>query len=141
MESLSPPTPEIVRSLQLLNQGRPFELRCLHAKGQRGILSGVYNDVEKAATDVTEVNQVGYNVYLTLNELGADVFTDTPLNALRPATETTREGDIARRLWLLIDVDVKRPDKDTCSTDCEKAAARQTTIAVRTYLADHGWRQ
>ena len=44
-------------------------------------------------------------MYVTLNELNLDMFKDTSINVLRPATETTKESDISRRWWILIDID------------------------------------
>ncbi|MFH1921476.1 MAG: DUF3987 domain-containing protein [Planctomycetota bacterium] len=139
MTEATPIIPEIVKSLQMLHAARPFELRLFHAKGNGKILSGIYQDVEKAAADAAQANGAGYLVYVTLNQLDQDVLKDTQLDVLRPASETTKEQDITHRRWLLIDVDAKRGDKDGCSTESEKAAGRSTAIAVRNHLHDHGW--
>ncbi|HQT96235.1 MAG TPA: hypothetical protein PK435_16540, partial [Thermoanaerobaculaceae bacterium] len=44
-----------------------------------------------------------------------------------------------RRLRLLLDFDPTRPDKNTSSTDAEKAAALALAIQVREYLTGRGW--
>jgi len=130
---------EIRRVVEILHAGRPFELRCFHAQGQAPILSGYYDDLDKAAEHAAQGNSADYLVYTTLNQLRPDLLQDRPLNCLQAASKATREQDISRRRWLLIDVDAVRAVKDATATDREKAAARQIAVQVQKHLAGQGW--
>jgi hypothetical protein len=82
--------------------------------------------------------------YITLNPVKVEVFDHQWQRAwdkargLQTDASTIRDGDIARRRWLLVDADPTRP-ADTNSTDAEKSAALETTGRVREYLTGRGW--
>jgi P4 family phage/plasmid primase-like protien len=57
---------------------------------------------------------------------------------LTPSRNAAGASDIARRTWLLVDLDPPRP-AGTNSTDAEKQAAREQAEQVREYLSSRGW--
>ena len=83
-----------------------------------------------------------YNAaWATLNPLRADALTpDTVINPaeLVRSYNTAADAHIARREWLLLDFDPKRPT-GTNSTDTEKAAAWQQAEQCRDELTAMGW--
>lgn len=70
-------------------------------------------------------------VYYTLNPVDPH---QLPAGADRAA----RVADIARRRWLLVDVDPVRP-KDSNATEAEKSEARVVSDSVREWLSGRGW--
>ena len=62
-------------------------------------------------------------------------------NAIRPGTghrTSCADADVARRLWLHIDLDPKR-DTGICATDAEKAASGPRAAAIKAWLTARGW--
>ncbi|MBV8076699.1 MAG: hypothetical protein JO284_09890, partial [Planctomycetaceae bacterium] len=62
-------------------------------------------------------------------------------NAIRPGIDhrtSCADADVARRLWLYIDLDPER-DTGTCATDAEKAAAVTRSAAIKAWLTARGW--
>jgi putative DNA primase/helicase len=59
-------------------------------------------------------------------------------NVLQDGQNGASNTTVARRCWLLIDLDPVRP-KDTSSTDSEKAKAYGLAIEIITFLTSRGW--
>jgi hypothetical protein len=80
-------------------------------------------------------------VYFTLNPLRPEVLEGSrPVGSVRQAHrgESASKADVARRCWLLIDADPKRP-ANASATDGEKAGARAKVLQVRDHLTGRGW--
>ena len=75
------------------------------------------------------------SIYWLLNEINPPDHRVTNDLAPRP---TTRNTDVTRRRWLLIDVDPKRPP-GVCATKLEKTHGVIVATRVVTYLTEHGF--
>ncbi|ACX51565.1 hypothetical protein Adeg_0412 [Ammonifex degensii KC4] len=121
----------------LYDSGDVFECRVLDVP-KAGVLSGYFNDPEALARAVIEHDGVA-NIYVTLNPVLPDLLARAN-NRLLPARggATTRDEEIVRRRWLLLDLDPVRPSKIS-ATDREKMAARERARAVFRFLQQRGW--
>ena len=101
-------------------------------------MSGYYDDHDRLARDAWNLDCDGYEVYVTLNELDP-AFRERATNGLvsGPAS-TTSDGDVARRRWLLVDVDPVRPAGVSATME-EKTAAYHKTLGVRDHLRGREW--
>ena len=103
------------------------ELRVLYASGPAHVQHYESTDLLRMAKDAVRLGKDAKGVYWLMNPLPVE-WCGSP----------SKDGDIVRRHWLLIDCDPKR--KGTVSaTDSEKEAARQKMIEVDAFLADRGW--
>jgi hypothetical protein len=117
--------------------GAVFELRMLGArKGQ--IDSGYFNDPAQAANAL--VSSQGYykGVYFTPNPVMPDAMARS-YNRITPwAQHSTHDTEVARRRWLMVDIDARRP-VGISSNEVEKAAtlnAARSIGAVLTMMYD-----
>jgi hypothetical protein len=112
----------------------------VRVKTAAGIYAG-YFDSEVAALSAVERLGNYTAAWATLNPLAADALT--PDTAMNPAElvrryNTAADSNILRRDWLLLDFDPPR-QKDSNSTDEEKAAAHQQAEQCRDELTAMGW--
>src|SRR5262249_53731827 len=93
-------------------------------------------EMAQAAIDVTGRAK---GTYFTLNPINPDVLARR-CNRIAWAAEgeLSKDKDVLRRRWLLVDADPVR-DPLISATDTEKAAACDTIKAVREYLRDKAW--
>lgn len=141
-------TAEVARFLNLLVQpGDVFEVRapkCLERRGATytSTVSGYFThaSIETAASLIAELDESGLapGVYVTLNPVKPDLLARAANRLKRRAPETTADGDILARRWLLIDVDPVRPS-GVSSTDEELELARQRATTIYVFLATLGW--
>ena len=75
------------------------------------------------------------SIYFLINEINPPDHRVSNDLAPRP---TTRNTDVTRRRWLLIDVDPKRPP-GVCATKAEKTLGVMVATRVVTYLTEHGF--
>jgi len=112
----------------------------VRTKTSTGVFAG-YFDSEVAALSAVERLGNYTAAWATLNPLRADALTsDTVINPaeLVRTHQTAADAHIARREWLLLDFDPKRPT-DNNSTDAEKAAAHQQAEQCRDELSAMSW--
>ena len=128
---------ECRRALSILPEpGSVFEIRALGTK--KGIISGYFDDREKAVQAVASISGKVPGVYLTLNPVNPDLLARAK-NRLEPySKQTTGDTDVLRRRWLYIDIDPKRP-AGISSTDDEHSAALARAREVREWLTARGW--
>lgn len=141
-------TTDVARFLTLLVQpGDVFEVRapkCLERRGATytSTVSGYFThaSIEAAAGLIAELDESGLapGVYLTLNPVRSDLLARAANRLKRRAPETTADGDILARRWLLIDVDPVRPS-GVSATDEELELARQRASAIYVFLSTLGW--
>lgn len=141
-------TIEIARFLYLLTQpGEVFEVRapkCLERRGATytSTVSGCFThaSIETAASLIAELDEsaLAPGVYVTLNPVRPDLLARAANRLKRRAPETTADGDILVRRWLLIDVDPVRPS-GVSATDEELELARQRASAIYVFLSTLGW--
>ncbi len=139
---------EIARFLNLLVQPDDvFEVRspkCLERRGATytSTVSGYFTQpsIETAAGLIAELDESGLapGVYVTLNPVKSDLLARAANRLKRRAPETTADGDIVARRWLLIDVDPVRPS-GVSATDEELELARQRVSAIYVFLSTLGW--
>ncbi len=72
-------------------------------------------------------------IYVTLNPVSEGKLASHPYAERGHTSKLTKDGDITRRTYILIDVDPERP-ADTSSTDEEKAAAYSVINSISTTL-------
>ncbi len=139
---------EVARFLYLLTQpGEVFEVRapkCLERRGATytSTVSGYFThaSIETAASLIAELDESGLapGVYVTLNPVRSDLLARAANRLKRRAPETTADGDIVARRWLLVDVDPVRPS-GVSATDEELELARQRATAIFVFLSTLGW--
>ena len=135
-EGLDKKTGEILQAVQILRQ--PGEVAEIRAFSGRGTTSGYFNDFRELAKCAAELDDRGYQVYMTLNSVLPALLARSE-NRLesRPKASTT-DADIVKRVWLPIDVDPVRPSGVSAS-DSEKQIAIQRASEIKGYLAEKGW--
>jgi hypothetical protein len=136
---------EILAAIQtLFPAGSLIELRI---PGKPTVI-GYFDDQSKLADAIVEYSGKVAAVYYTLNEIDPELFAQSPnQNTAAPSKNSTRDSQITRRRFLLIDCDPVRVDpaslplKDqVCSsTESEKDLARATSKNVYAYLKSLGW--
>jgi hypothetical protein len=113
-----------------LGAAQVCEIRAL-AVGNHRAVSFISSDVQAMALRAAEWDQAGAKgVYFTPNPLRPD---------LEGSRASARKADVARRHWLLIDVDPVRP-ADSSSTEPERHAAWAVLDACRGTLDGAGLR-
>jgi hypothetical protein len=137
---VEPDAQEIRRALRALHEsGEVFELRALGGKLRRP-LSGYFNDQDKAARAALEcVRRGAGGVYVTLNPVNRALLaraSNKLIEAQRNAS--TADKDIARRRWVFIDLDVRRPS-GISSTEPEHQAALERAREIAAWLARCNW--
>jgi hypothetical protein len=130
-------TGDIRRALEVLFEpGDVVELRAF--KG-RETVSGYYDDHALLADEAGKLENRGYSVYVTLNEVDTALLARASNRARKVYKEpATSDSDIVRRRWLPLDFDPARPS-GVSATDAEKKAARRRAVEVREHLRELGW--
>lgn len=145
MIAAGPRLDEIRHALQLiLSPGQVTELRALEAaftQGDRrpGTLSGYFDDLEKMASAAVSIKQAK-GIYFIPNVVKPALLARS-VNKIRlmpPKGESTADGDIETRRWLLIDADPVRP-AGIASDDGEHQAALDRAEQIAIALTDDGW--
>ena len=128
---------EINRALGVLFEpGAVVELRAFK---WRETVSGYYDDHEALAYEAGKLDDRGYSVYVTLNEVDPALLARASNRARKVYKEpTTSDGNVLRRRWLPLDFDPVRPS-GVSATDAEKKAARQRALEVREFLRELKW--
>lgn len=129
---------EILRTARLLMvPGDVHEVRIPKA-GRLGTVSGYFENIEKLADAVMAIDGKVPGVYLTLNPVNPALLARAANRLKDRATVTTADHDIARRRWLLIDFDPKRP-VEISSTAQEHGQAMTIALAAWDDLRGAGW--
>ncbi|HZA21116.1 MAG TPA: hypothetical protein VFA32_00655, partial [Dehalococcoidia bacterium] len=147
---------EIRRGLQAYcRQGSVYELRALGVgPSSRRVIYGYYDDLERMAQNAASLSGRARGVYFTPNPVSAGLVQRSS-NRLRefkgardkaegPAASSeklTRDSEILRRCWFLLDFDPVRGNgiKDSPATDAEEEAAIKQAESVANWLSSKGW--
>jgi hypothetical protein len=122
-------TGEILHTLEILFE--PSAVVELRAFKGRETVNGYYDDHELLAYEAGKLEDRGYSVYVTLNEVDPALLARAYNRARKVYKEpTTSDNDIVRRRWLPLDFDPVRPS-GISATDAEKKTARRRAIEVR----------
>ena len=140
------PDVELRRFLGMLfESGDVLEVRAPKCRERVGssftsTVSGYFSDLDAAADAIARLEASGLapGIYVTLNPVRSDLLARAA-NRVRPkAAQTTADGDVPRRRWLLVDVDPARPS-GVSATDEELKLAEERAESVRAYLDQIGW--
>jgi len=117
----------------MVPSGAVFELRMLgQRKGQ--IDSGYFDSAAQAANALVAAQGYYKGIYFTPNPVNPDALARS-YNRITPwAQHTTQDPEIARRRWLMIDLDPKRP-VGISSNDAEKAATLNAASTISAVLS------
>lgn len=121
------------------------EIRLLRAGG--GTISGYFTDVDTLIGELRKyADDTRFSVYFIMNEIHPGCYFKRQRDKLEfvGKGETTDDGNITRRKWLLVDIDpYKRIDgvvyKDINSSDEELQSARNVARNVFDYLQGKGF--
>lgn len=137
MNNLKADITEIRRALSVLfKMGDVVELRVLDVAGKTH--AGYFNDFDRLANEATKLSGHAAGVYVVLNPIKTDLLARSVNRITISPKNLTRDVDITRRRWLLIDVDPRRP-KGISSTDAEHQGALTTAKSIKMYLIDLGF--
>lgn len=136
---------DVAEFLELLwIHGETYEVRSPECPDRRGgtflsVHSGYFRDVERAAQEVSRLAELRpEGVYCTLNPVNPTLLARSAHRIKAKAKFTSKDKDVLRRNWLMIDVDATRPG-GTSSTDAEVQAALNLAGKIRDELAADGW--
>jgi hypothetical protein len=128
---------EILHTTEILF--RPSTVVELRAFKGRETVSGYFDDHELLAYEAGKLEDRGYSVYVTLNEVDPALLARAYNRARKVYKEpTTSDNDIVRRRWLPLDFDPARPS-GVSATDAEKRTALRRAVEVRGFLRGQGW--
>ncbi len=136
---------KLARVMQLfVEPGQVVELRALNVQASYGrphVEAGYFDfehlfQMAKAAHFITGRAK---GVYFTLNPINPDLLARRANRIARACEgELSKDKDVLRRRWLLVDADPVR-DPFVSATNSEKVAAYDTILEVRSYLQSKGW--
>lgn len=111
-----------------------IEVRCITSRSN---YSGYFKNVDNIIKELPRYSNG--NVYFVLNKISDGCYSREQHEVfVEKAKNTTSDGDISLREWLLIDVDPKRPS-GVSSTDEEKNSAKLVINNVFSFLRDIGF--
>ncbi len=111
-----------------------IEVRCITSRSN---YSGYFKNVDNIIKDLPRYSNG--NVYFVLNKISDGCYSrEQHETFVEKAKNTTSDGDISLREWLLIDVDPKRPS-GVSSTNEEKNNAKLVINNVFSFLRDIGF--
>jgi hypothetical protein len=137
LEEVDEKTGEILHTVEVLFEpGAVVELRAF--KG-RETVSGYFDDHVLLAREANTLEDRGYAINVTLNEVDPALLARASNRARKVYNEpTTTDSDIVRRRWLPLDLDPVRPS-GVSATETEKKAAHQRAVEVRGFLRGLEW--
>lgn len=116
---------EVIRALNILHGGKPFEFRVL-GKGKPH--TRLFDKAPDAVQWLSGVPLEGRAAYVSLNEISSSSLANSSLKALK-------DSDIARYVWLFVDVDPERP-AGTNSNESELKAAADVAQSLVRFMCD-----
>lgn len=121
----------------LQKQDEPIEVRIVSGKAT---FSGYFRDIDNLIEKLKPFDKVSTaNIYFVLNKINDDCYDRQQCEMfIQNAKQTTSDGDIVHRDWLLIDIDPVR-SAGVSSSEKEKANAKNVANAVYSYLKSKGF--
>lgn len=119
--------------------GELFEIRLLGDR-KNNILSAYFTDVETAIKAIEPLDrQQTFQIYFTVNEVNPACSSRKQYEHFIMASGSSTSGnDIISRVWLPVDIDVKRPT-DISSTEEEKEYAHRKAGDVYRFMQQNGF--
>jgi len=139
-------TPEdMIRMMQLfVEPGQVVELRAVNVDtgyGRPHVEAGFFDSehLHLMVTAALSITGKAKGVYFTLNPVDPDLQARRCNRIARAGEgELTKDVNVVKRRWLLVDADPVR-DPLISASDAEKAKALDTICEVRSYLQSKGW--
>ena len=121
----------------LQKQDEPIEVRIVSGKAT---FSGYFRDIDNLIEKLKPFDKVSTaNIYFVLNKINDACYDRQQCEMfIQNAKQTTSDGDIVHRDWLLIDIDPVR-SAGVSSSEKEKANAKNVANAVYSYLKSKGF--
>jgi hypothetical protein len=119
----------------LFNPSDVVEIRAFQGKKT---VSGYFDNGGDFVEAACWLNQNGYQVYATLNEVNPALLARAANRLEEWPRSTTSDRDVVRRRWLPLDFDPVRPS-GVSSSDNEHKAAQERATEVKEYLTGRGW--
>ena len=134
---LTPNTAEILRAINILFAAdQTIELRAFDT--YKGSCTGFYRDRAKLADHVAKISAHSGTpaVFWTLHDVNPELFERAPdqFQSHIKSGVSTKDAEVVRYRWLLIDCDPLRSPVKISSTDAEKADALAVATEVRDYF-------
>jgi hypothetical protein len=130
-------TNEITRLWEIMPvcEARVVEMRAFHFQDKTKVITQVFRASELGTAAMKqaferkalELNNLGYNVYVTLNPIKSNW-----------AGKSATDGDIAYRDLMLVDID-RTGDTTQPATDTDIANAKALAEQIMQFLAGQGW--
>lgn len=117
---------------------QPGEVAEIRAFSDRGTSSGYFDDYRKLASCAAQLDDKGYQVYMTLNPVLPALLARSDNRLESRLKATTADRDVVKRSWLPVDLDPVRPSGISAS-DPERQAAVRRAVEIKGYLAAKGW--
>lgn len=132
---------EIRKTIQALKDYEElFEVRFLEANGKR-VSSGYFRDVEVMLDQLSRLNSIDSNVYITLNNIKPECYSREQRDRFITNTKVqTSDNDICGYEWLFIDADPKRP-AGVSSTDEQLNQAKSVGNKVYVFMKNLGFNE
>jgi len=126
----------IARAWSLIaSDGEPREVRILKTE-KDGTVSGIFTDGAEVADAIAKWDGVR-SIYLTVNPLKREMLARGNVGKLTKWTrDTTADADIAKRVWLIADIDPVTPVKGVSATEQEMDCALQTRDLLSSWLTN-----
>ena len=119
----------------LINDGEVIEVRIIGT--EKGVVSGYYDNLDKLEHDLYKYNG-RHNIFFTMNELNGS-FDSVDKNVLsNHSINTTKDKDISKRRYVLVDVDPERPT-NCSSTDDEHEYSLKKVMTIESDLRKSGF--
>ncbi len=129
---------DIRTTWDLVATDAPVELRVLRRDGPPSLGRFTQAEAFEQAVRQADAQPDTTGIYVALNPLRPDAPWTGRLNILRTGGQAAKDGDIASRRWLLVDLDPRRPAK-TNATDTERQAAFEKAGQIGRTLRHLGW--
>ena len=129
---------ELTRTVQsLFDAGDVIELRTF---GGGATFSGYFDNHDKLIREAARYDQLGHDVYITLNELPEQISYRryNRVDKIKGRDRITSDNDVKRRRFLFIDLGPERVS-GISSTDEEKRRSFGMVLEVRGFLEELGW--
>ena len=134
-----PADPAVIRRALALfvEPGAVVELRIFDTP-RDGTVSGYFDDLDALVQAAVAWSGKAPGVYITMNRLDPALLARARNRVRFRAKQTTSDGDVRWRRWLLIDCDPRRL-AGISATEAEHAAALILAQTVRRFLQEAGW--
>lgn len=119
--------------------GEITEIRVLFGKKT---FSGYFNNVESIIQQLTYIDQENVQTYFAINKVKQSCFYRAQRGVIKTTEyiKTTADYDIESRMWVMIDLDPKRPAGISSSNE-ELELARQKAHNIFNYLKAEGFNE